>query len=175
MDDASGTTGNVVSSPVEVVVVGHFDDRRSRQCPDAEAAACRDRFVVDRVCWVDGREVPMSDMNDSSIRPGRSTIDEIGAILEVAAPGWPVLSTLTVAAGGLPEIEPVFRTRDEYGLTGEAGVWIVRVVASGEPVTYLVVDGTRSDLPDDSRTVASTSSATSPARRAHGRRPGRRW
>ncbi|MGP1674308.1 MAG: hypothetical protein ACTS8Z_03720, partial [Candidatus Limnocylindrales bacterium] len=48
------------STPIEIVIVGHFDDRRSFACPAAEVDACRDRFVVDRVDWAGGRPLPTS-------------------------------------------------------------------------------------------------------------------
>ena len=49
--------------PVELLVVGHFDDRRAAYCPKDEQQACRDRFVVDRVDRVDGVEQPLSATN----------------------------------------------------------------------------------------------------------------
>jgi len=36
------------SVPVDVVLVGHFDDRRAVLCTTSQGSACRDRFVVDK-------------------------------------------------------------------------------------------------------------------------------
>ncbi len=40
--------------PIEIVMVGHFDDAGAAACPPTEVQACRDRFVVDEVRSVDG-------------------------------------------------------------------------------------------------------------------------
>lgn len=129
------------SLSADVVVVGHFDDRRSALCEASERQACADRFVVDRICWVNGTELPISDLNLLD-GPRASSPDDIERVIEAAAPGWPVLSSMTVPGGRLSAIEPTLATHDEFGLTQEQAVWVVRVVVNGEPATYLVVDGT---------------------------------
>jgi hypothetical protein len=139
--DLGGVGGLATPSPADVVVIGHFDDRRAAQCPAEAIDACRDEFVIDRIFWVDGRELELSVLHELGGQP-TSTDHEIATRVLEVAPASSILSATTVTGGRLAEVEPVFRTRDEYGLTDEAGVWIVRVVASGDPVSYLVVDGT---------------------------------
>lgn len=129
------------SLSADVVVVGHFDDRRSALCEANERQGCEDRFVVDRICWVDGTELPISDVNQMD-GPRASTPDDIHRVIEAAAPDWPVLSSMTVPGSRLSAIEPTLASRDEFGLTQERAVWVVRVVVNGKPATYLVVDGT---------------------------------
>jgi hypothetical protein len=133
--------GLATPSPVDVVVIGHFDDRRTAQCPADAKAACRDAFVVDRICWVDGTELELSSLNELD-RPTTSTDHEVASTVLEFAPQATILSALTVTGDDLADTEPAFRTRDEYRLTDEAGVWIVKVVVDGSPVTFFVVDGT---------------------------------
>lgn len=140
--DLSGVTALTTPSPADVVVIGHFDDRRAAQCPADAEAACRDEFVVDRICWVDGAELEISARNDLG-GPTTSTDHEVATLVMEVGPESTILSAITIPGGRLPEFEPAIRTHNEYSLTGESGVWIVRVVVGGQPVTYLVVDGTR--------------------------------
>ena len=130
------------STPQDVVLIGHFDDRRSRQCPADAESGCRGRFVVDRVCWVDGTEIELSNLNELG-GPTASIDHDVATLVLEFVPQASILSALTVPGERLAEIEPGLRTRDEYGLTRAAGIWVVRVVADGEPVTSFVVDGTQ--------------------------------
>lgn len=126
---------------VEVVFVGHFDDRRSRLCPDAEEEACRDRFVVDRVDWVNGETQPTSVMIALE-GPTSSTGDEIAAIAQRQSPDGTILSLFaTDGADGLVREEPLVAT-SELGLTDHAVLWGVRVLEGGWAGTYLIPDGT---------------------------------
>jgi hypothetical protein len=138
--DLIDVAGFSAPSPADVVMVGHFDDRRAGECPADVVDVCRDQFVVDRIWWVDGTELEPSDLNELGDARMSTTHDVTGLVAQLA-PGSSILSSQTVSGERLAKIEPGFRTRDEYGLTGDAGVWIVRTVANGEPATYLVVDG----------------------------------
>ncbi|MGH2475887.1 MAG: hypothetical protein ACRDIL_11535, partial [Candidatus Limnocylindrales bacterium] len=138
------------STPIEIVVVGHFDDRRSFACPAAEVDVCRDRFVVDRVDWADGRSVPMSalDLVDGG---AASSAAEVEATVRATVQGAEFLSMVAVDGEfGLQRMEPsigVFAP-----LQGQRAVWVVRLLdrcvvrctarGAGEFGTYLVVDGT---------------------------------
>jgi hypothetical protein len=42
------------ATPRPVVIVGHFHDVRAVDCRDENRQACRERFVVDQIPWVDG-------------------------------------------------------------------------------------------------------------------------
>jgi hypothetical protein len=136
----SGVTAFATPSPA-VVVIGHFDDRRAAQCP-ADAEACRDQFVVDRICWVDGTELEISVLDELG-GPTASTPHVVAGAVEEVAPGWPILSAITIPGGRLPEVEPLFATiDDDFQLKGKYALWVVRTVISDQPVTFLVVDGT---------------------------------
>jgi hypothetical protein len=131
-----------IPRPAHVVLIGHFDDRRSLLCPAAEVTACRDRFVVDRVAWVDGREPPPSQLTLlESVVTARSSVVEIQAIVSGVAPGSEELSMVTVDALGLTRIEPALGT-GRRGLIDAGILWVVRVLESERVSTYVVVDGT---------------------------------
>jgi hypothetical protein len=132
------------SKPVDVVFVGHFDDRRADQCPEAEQSACRDRFVVDSVALVAGRPQPRSEMREvrqAGMVTGSSMAD-IEAIVANEAPDSPILSMLiTDGAEGLARIEPSLAS-GQQGLIDRPVVWVVRVLESERMITYIIVDGT---------------------------------
>ena len=49
-----GPTGE----PAALVVIGHAGDARQWQCAAPTQSACAGAFVVDRIAWADGRDVP---------------------------------------------------------------------------------------------------------------------
>lgn len=135
-----GTIGD--SIPTDVVLLGHFDDRRSQLCPPTEIAACRDRFVVDSVAFVAGSPSPRSVVRDSVV-PATSSLAEIETVVANEAPQSPILSILTVdGPRGLAAIEPSL-AEGQQGLSNRPVLWVVRVLESEQRmVTYIVVDGT---------------------------------
>ncbi len=169
------------SVPAHVVFVGHFDDRRSALCPRDEEQACRDRFVVDRVDWVDGRRQPVSEIIQFNGTPRSLVADVVDHVTHVAAPGATALHALvTDGELGLRQVEPSLGT-GAGGLIDRQAVWIVRVLegqrlATRRVATYLVADGTTETWRLDARglpvaipdslptpTPMPTPSATGPA------------
>jgi hypothetical protein len=164
---------------VEIAVVGHFDDRRSTFCPAEEQDACRDRFVVDRVDWVNGETQPTSFVGYTVI--GR-TFQEAEAVIGVVRPGVTILSVVHVDGDvELPRIEPTFADRpsveptfadrpsDTVKEVGLWTLWIVRVLDDGALETYLFVDSTGDlyhlvgDRPELMAPVSGDPSVTPPA------------
>ena len=129
------------AEPVEIVVIGHFDDRRSRLCPEDVEDACRDRFAVDRVAWVEGETPPPSRVSLLDGVAARSSVGEILAIIAAETPDSAVLSVVTVDGPlGLRSVEPSLGT-GRRGLIDQPVLWVVRVLESGRLATYIVVDG----------------------------------
>jgi hypothetical protein len=125
--------------PVEVVVIGHFDDRRAFACPAAVAAACRDRFVVDRVDRVGGIEQPTSEVVE--VAAPRSRQADIESIVNAESPDGRVLSIVVVdGETGIGRIEPALGS-GAGGFIDAAATWTIRVLEGDRAVTYLVVDG----------------------------------
>lgn len=151
------------AEPVEIVVIGHFDDRRSALCPDEVEAACRNRFVVDRVAWVDGVEQPTSLVTE--VEELASTQDGIGAVVRNESPDGLVLSTAVVdGSTGIGRIEPSLGT-GRGGFIDQRAIWVVRVLEGDRAVTYLVVDGTDAifEMRDDGVPVSVGGSLPAPS------------
>ncbi|MFL5713452.1 MAG: hypothetical protein ACJ769_02205 [Chloroflexota bacterium] len=127
------------STPIDVVLAGHFDDRRAALCPPAEHDACRDRFVVDSVAIVHGATTGFAPMRDITGTP-ISTDADIARIIASEAPDSPILSTVVVDGPGLATMEPSLAT-GQAGLIDQPVLWVVRVLESERVVTYIVVDG----------------------------------
>ena len=127
------------SMPIEIVVIGHFDDRRSTACPADVESECRDRLVVDRVDWVDGESLPLSVENPLGGQTV-STLDQVEATVAIEAPASPILSVVVVdGPTGIGRIEPTLQD-GPGGLTAKPAIWIVRVLESERISTYLVID-----------------------------------
>lgn len=136
----AGLDANGDSTPVDVVFVGHFDDRRAVLCPEPDVAACRDRFVVDSVARVRGVEPPRSV---TGATPGttKSNVADIEAIIANEAPQSTILSMIAVdAPTDLATIEPSLKTTGD-GLLVQSIVWVVRALEADRISTYLIVDG----------------------------------
>ena len=126
-------------TPIDVVLVGHFDDRRAELCPRSEIDACRDRFVVDSVAIVHDVQQSTSIVRES--QGATSTIADIQAIIANEAPDSPLLSmTVVDGATGLATIEPSLGT-GQQGLIDRPVLWVVRVLESERVSTYVIIDG----------------------------------
>jgi hypothetical protein len=91
----------------EVVLVGHFDDRRSSECTRAWVARCADLFWVDAV-WLDGEQIPGDWVEP--VRGGESAIHSHGEAWDrVRGPDEDPLVPLSVGqitSTGLHVLEP---------------------------------------------------------------------
>lgn len=149
--------------PIELVVIGHFDDRRSFACPDALEQACRDRFVVDRVESVDGAQQATSVVLE--VATPSSTAEEVRAVIADAAPGTQILSMALVdGASGIGRIEPALGT-GQGGFIDQAATWVVRGLRDERTTTLLVVDGTDaiSEMTPDNVPVRISGSVPTPS------------
>lgn len=136
--------GQVADSLAEhVVVIGHFDDRRAALCPADAVDECRDRFVVDKVAWVDGPTQPQDEVDLLNGETAVSSIEQIRQIVADESPDGTILSITTVdGRTGLVEFEPTLDGDPRY--VDAPIVWIVRVLETDRLATYLIVDGTDS-------------------------------
>jgi hypothetical protein len=133
------------SQPADVVVVGHFDDRRARLCPADVVDKCRDRFVVDRVVRADGEEQPLSLQSLVDGPAPRDSLEEILAIVAKESPESEVLSVVTADRGSIGRLEPELTVQPSDGadpLTYVPIKWVVRVLDAGRVETYVVWDDT---------------------------------
>ena len=63
--------------PVELVMVGHFDDPLSATCPTESMQACRDQFVVDQVWTPDGKSMLDQTRDGATVIPTITVSDAI--------------------------------------------------------------------------------------------------
>lgn len=133
------------AEPTEIVVVGHFDDRRSRLCPPNVEQACRDRFVVDRIDQVAGEDQPLSQVVMHGGQATRSTLVDVEAAHALAAPDATILSVVTADNENIDAVEPTLVTDLSDLPDGSFYLpirWVLYTLESGRPQTYTVTDGT---------------------------------
>ena len=123
--------------PIEVVALGHFADDRSAFCSPETVGLCRDRFVVDRVVWADGREVPMSPLVDPAAAV--STVEDVLSAVRDAAGEHPVLAVMRIQGPDIRRAEPALANHLE--LIARDGIWVARILVEGATERYLVIDG----------------------------------
>jgi hypothetical protein len=146
-----------------LVVIGHFDDRRSFACPADEIQACRDRLVVDRVVSTDGQEVPTSATDEVDGGATFTAADVVAKLRETVS-GAEILSMAAVdGATGLERVEPSIGVFAQF--QDQRAVWIVRLLDRvGQFGTYLVVDGADAVYKIDADSVAILVSGALPLR-----------
>ncbi len=134
------------AEPAELVVIGHFDDRRSRLCPPNVEQACRDRFVVDRIDTVAGEPQPLSHVVLVDGESPQSALAGVQAALASVAPDAAVLSVVTVDNASVGSIEPTLEVDPADFGDGASRIlsvrWVIRTLEAGRPQTYVVTDGT---------------------------------
>jgi hypothetical protein len=140
---SAGATGE----PAALVLIGHAGDPRQWQCTAATQAQCADAFVVDRVAWVSGSEVPPTAPETGDQLSGKvitpvMTLDQVAAAVGL---GDDLLTGAAFRRGDVATIDP------RWNLAGDDIVWLVRslgqAAGSGAPETrpetvWLVDDAT---------------------------------
>jgi hypothetical protein len=111
---------------IPVVLIGHARDPRAWQCwPDATQQECTMAFVVDRVAWANGQEVPVTAPEPYDYQTGAAlspnlSLDDVTQALAA--------ENRVLAAGA-------FRARDIWtidprlNLAGDGLVWLVRTLS----------------------------------------------
>lgn len=141
--------GRSEASGVEIVAVGHFDDRRSTMC-GVDEQECRDTYVVDRLLAVDGAWVaPSTGLSLHRLEPGQVqpmwTAADVDSLVAAAAPGFRIVSRLAIPGERIFEIEPALGT-GAHGIVDRQLVWVVNGLEArpNEPPrvgTILLIDG----------------------------------
>jgi hypothetical protein len=117
--------------PVPLVLIGHAGDARQWQCPAEQQRACGRAFVVDRVAWAAGNDVPLSapkpwDQTTQKALVPRLTVDQAIAALDHSDD---VLAAAAFRAGDISSVDP------RWNLVGDDIVWIVRSINGGASST----------------------------------------
>jgi hypothetical protein len=145
--------GLTARSLVEVVLIGHFHDRRGREalCDTADASAC-DGFVADGIYSVGGDLIQPSTLVQLAATAGPPldltwTAEDVDRLILKAVPGLQILSRVALAGSDIPALEPALGT-GALGIIDRPFVWLVTGLDPGvdgkQPVrrTFLLVDGT---------------------------------
>jgi hypothetical protein len=133
--------------PVEVIVLGHFDDHRAAQCPTDKVEACRRNFLVDAVLDATQPSLDLIGIENLVLDPSLVTVARAADAERVATAtlggGGTVLAAFAVSGNNVAEFEP--QAAEAKELASAAAVWIVRYLDVGieeRPVlkTKLMID-----------------------------------
>lgn len=153
MSDALGNPdysgGPTDVKPIPIVVIGHTDDARARQCRPGTEAQCARDFVADRVAWatVDLEPNPSAfNYTDYKTLTPNLTLAKVAAAI---GDGTQLLSAAATTADGIRSFDP------RWNETGSRLLWIARSVPinvdSGDPtrpVTVWLVDDATGQVVD---------------------------
>ncbi|MGH3381742.1 MAG: hypothetical protein ACRDP6_44145 [Actinoallomurus sp.] len=121
-DAASWPTAGATGEPAALVLIGHAGDARQWQCTAATQTQCASAFVVDRIAWAQGRDVPLAAPQTGDQQTGkaiapRMTLDQVAAAM---GPGDDLLTGAAFRAGDIATADP------RWNLVGDKIVWLVR-------------------------------------------------
>lgn len=151
MDETSGDadawlTGSALGNfqPATVVLIGHVDDPRQWRCTPQTQPECAAAFVVDRVAWADGKDVPLAAPETGDRQTGKVLKPEM-TLTQVAAR---IGSAEVVVSGAAFQASEISMVDPRWNLTGDGLVWLARTVAkavsspaqTAHPETVWLVD-----------------------------------
>jgi hypothetical protein len=132
-----------VESPVPIVLMGHFNDRRASFCGDKQEQ-CLDTFLVDRLVEVNGVAHPVRTNNLGAHIPEDPESD-VDALVATAAPTAGIVSRQLVTAAQALDLEPVLKQDQIVPYIDRSKlVWLVTTVdLSDVPYarTFMLLDG----------------------------------
>jgi hypothetical protein len=121
-------SGGATGKPAALVLVGHAGDPRQWQCTGATQGECSNAFVVDRIAWAEGHDVPLAapetgDQQGRAITP-RMTLGEVATAAGVSDD---VVAGAAFKAGDVASIDP------RWNFAGDNVEWVVRSVGLVDP------------------------------------------
>jgi hypothetical protein len=141
-----------IGKPVALVLIGHGGDARQWQCSASTQSECAGAFVVDRIAWAAGQDVPLvapqtGDQQSGKLLTPRMTLAQAVA---AAAVGHNVVVAAAFRAGDIATVDP------RWNLAGDNIVWVVRSLPEGvaaqsqesRPETVSLVDDATGKLID---------------------------
>lgn len=143
--DAIWTNGRLPDRSPAVVVIAHTGDVRYWQCGQDARERCRKQLLVDRVAWVDGRDIDLAPVV-GDVSP-RSTVADVAKL--PAGQEGVVLSAYATDALSIGNLDPRMRS------VGEGTVWFVRY-ATGVPAQDGTLASEQRLIDDDTRAVLIT-------------------
>ena len=121
-DALSWLAGGATGEPAALVLIGHAGDARQWQCTAATQAQCASAFVVDRIAWANGQDVPSAtpqtgdQLTGKAITP-RMTLAQVSAAIGL---GGDLLTGAAFRAGDIATVDP------RWNLAGDNVVWLAR-------------------------------------------------
>jgi hypothetical protein len=167
-DPSSWLAGGATGEADALVLVGHAGDARQWQCTAATQAQCASAFVVDRVAWAQGHEVPAAapqtgDQLTGKVVTPRMTLAQVSAAIGL---GNDLLTGAAFRKGDVATVDP------RWNFAGDDIVWLVRSLG---PATGAGAGATRPEtvwLVDDATGKVIDSH---PLQLAAAYRPARLW
>ncbi len=161
-------TGGATGEPAALVLIGHAGDARQWQCTAATQAQCASAFVVDRIAWANGYDIPPVAPQTGNQQTGKAITPRM-TLTQVAAAtglGGDLLTGAAFRAGDIATIDP------RWNLADDKVVWLVRSLgpsaqagsAETRPETVWLVDDATGKVTD-----------SHPLKLASDYQPGRLW
>jgi hypothetical protein len=145
-------TGGATGQPAAFVLIGHASDTRQWQCTASTQGQCASAFVVDRIAWAAGQDVPLTAPQTGDQQSGKPITPRMTLAQAVAAAGLGdnVVAAAALRAGDIATVDP------RWNLAGDNILWLVRSLAPGassqgdetRPETVSLVDDSTGKLID---------------------------
>lgn len=140
--NASSYLTSATGEPVALVLIGHAGDPRQWRCTTETQDQCAHAFVVDRVAWARGEDVPLAVPQTGNQASGapisqKMTLDQVKA---AAGLGDNVVTAAAFRFGDIATVDP------RWNLAGDNLVWLVRSLgplssdSTTSPETVWLVD-----------------------------------
>jgi hypothetical protein len=138
-DAGSYPTGGATGEPAALVLIGHAGDARQWQCTAATQAQCAAAFVVDRIAWAEGHDIPPTAPQTGDQQTGkpvtpRMTLAQVTAAIGL---GDDLLTGAAFRAGDIATVDP------RWNLAGDNVVWLLRSLG---PAAGSDAQGARSEI-----------------------------
>jgi hypothetical protein len=128
-DVGTWLTGGATGEPAALVLIGHAGDARQWQCTVSTQGECANAFVVDRIAWAAGQDVPLAAPQTGDQQSGKPITPRM-TLAQVAAAtgsGDNVVTAAPFRAGDIATLDP------RWNYAGDNILWLVRSLAQGAP------------------------------------------
>lgn len=151
-DASTWLTAGAIGEPTAFVLIGHAGDARQWQCTASTQSECANAFVVDRIAWAAGHDVPLAAPQTGDQQSGKPITPKMTLAEAVAAAGLGdnAVAWAAFRAGDIATVDP------RWNYTGDSIVWVVRSLGEGalsqddetRPETVSLVDDATGRLID---------------------------
>ena len=122
-------TGGATGEPAALVLIGHAGDARQWQCTASTQGECANAFVVDRIAWAAGQDVPLAAPQTGGQQSGKPITPRLTLAQAVAAvgSGENVVAAAAFQASDIATVDP------RWNFAGDNILWLVRSLAQAGP------------------------------------------